>query len=60
MNFKTNVICSKKQYKELVGKYPGKMEGCSRAGRQLHKQEAKMLICFLNENVSIQVVGGVV
>ena len=60
MDFETNVICSKKQYEELVGKYPGKMERCSRVDRQLHKQEAKMLICFLNENVSIQVEGGVV
>ena len=50
VDFKTDVIRSEEQYKELVGKYSKQLERYASAIKQLLGQDAKLSICFLDNN----------
>lgn len=50
VDFKTDAIHSEEQYKELVGKYSRQLERYASAIKQLLGQDAKLSICFLDNN----------
>jgi ATP-dependent exoDNAse (exonuclease V) beta subunit len=48
VDFKTDVIRSEEQYKELVGKYSRQLERYASAIKQLLGQDVRLSICFLD------------
>ena len=50
VDFKTDMIRSEEQHKELVGKYSRQLERYASAIKQLLGQDAKLSICFLDNN----------
>ena len=50
VDFKTDAIHSEEQYKELVEKYSKQLERYASAIKQLLGRDAKLSICFLDNN----------